>query len=88
MRDKAHFSSYIIIRKKRGDILKEYEKCLEKVKKYLGCDVMVFSEEKLDSIIADELEKNANNMDTKLINLCLDTLAAYRKYVSENQQEM
>lgn len=44
------------------------------------------NEKKLDKIIGEELEKPINEMDTHLINLCLNALVAYRTYMSEHRK--
>lgn len=63
--------------------MKEYKRCLEQVKTYLANENLKLDEKKLDLLISEELEKPANEMDTQLIDLCLNALVAYRVYISE-----
>ena len=73
---------------KIDDILKEYKRCLELIRKYLKNETLKLDEKKLDSIISKELEKPANEMDTQLIDLCLNALVVYRVYISERDKQM
>lgn len=66
--------------------MKQYKQCLEQVKTYLRDENLKLDEKKLDSLVSEELEKSANEMDTHLIDLCLNALVAYRKYTSEREQ--
>ncbi len=84
--DKPRFSSYYSYTEKlRGDILKEYERCLDLIRKYLKDETLKFDEKKLDFLISEELEKASTEMDTQLIDLCLNALVAYRIYLSGEQ---
>ncbi|MBR0349671.1 MAG: hypothetical protein IIX16_08570 [Clostridia bacterium] len=66
--------------------MKEYKRCLELVKTYLKDENLKLDEKKLDLLISEELEKPANEMDTHLIDLCLNALVAYRTYMSERDK--
>ena len=68
--------------------MKEYKRCLELVKTYLANENLKLDEKKLDSLVSEELEKSANEMDTHLIHLCLNALVAYRVHVSERDKQM
>ncbi len=68
--------------------MKEYKRCLELIRKYLKNETLKLDEKKLDSIISKELEKPANEMDTQLIDLCLNALVVYRVYISERDKQM
>lgn len=63
--------------------MKEYKRCLDMIRTHLNDKTIELNEEKLDSIICDELEKPKDKMDTDLIDLCLDALVAYRKYINK-----
>ncbi len=60
--------------------MKEYKRCLAEIRTYLNDNMLKLNEKNLDKIICEELEKPINKMDTHLIDLCLNALAAYRKY--------
>lgn len=62
--------------------MKEYKRCLEMVRTYLKDETLKLDEKKLDAIISEELEKPVSEMDTRLIDFCLNALVAYR-----NKQE-
>ncbi len=81
--DFCHIQLYVRI---RGDSLKEYEQCFELVKTYIKDETLGFSVKKLDLLITKELDKPIHEMDTHLINLCLNALVAYRAYISENEK--
>lgn len=66
--------------------MKQYKQCLEQVKTYLRDENLKLDEKKLDSLVSEELEKPANEMDIRLIDLCLNVLVAYRTYMSEREQ--
>lgn len=72
------FGHIYLYDKFRGDILKEYKRCLELVKTYLKDENLKLDEKKLDLLISQELEKPANEIDAHLIDLCLNALVAYR----------
>ena len=72
----------------RGDILKEYKRCLSVIRTYLNDTTLKLNVKKLDTLISQELEKPANEMDTKLIDLCLNALVAYRVHVSARDKQM
>ena len=63
--------------------MKEYKRCLAEIRTYLNDKTLKLNEKKLDKLIGDELEKPINEMDTYLIDLCLNALVAYRTYISE-----
>ena len=65
--------------------MKQYKQCLEQVKTYLRDENLKLDEKKLDSLVSEELEKSANEMDTHLVDLCLNALVAYRIYMSDRQ---
>lgn len=50
------------------------------IRTYLNDKTLKLNEEKLDKLIGEELEKPINEMDTNLIDLCLNALVAYRAY--------
>lgn len=82
--DKPRFLSYIDIAKKTGgDILKEFKQKLEQITDYLGDKSLELDEEKLDKLVAKELEKPAGKVDAHLIDLCLNALVEYRKSITE-----
>lgn len=66
--------------------MKQYKQCLEQVKTYLRDENLKLDEKKLDSLVSEELEKSANEMDTHLIDLCLNALVAYRTHVSDKHK--
>lgn len=66
--------------------MKEYKRCLAIVRTYLNDKSLKLNEKKLDKIIGNELEKPINEMDTHLIDLCLNALVAYRKYINNKTQ--
>jgi len=63
--------------------LKEYKRCLAVIRTYLNDKTLKLNAKKLDKFISEELEKPINEMDTYLIDLCLNALVAYRTYISE-----
>lgn len=48
------------------------------IRTYLNDKTLKLNEKKLDIIISEELEKPIYEMDTHLIDLCLNALVAYR----------
>ncbi len=66
--------------------MKEYKRCLRLVKIYLKDETIKLDDKKLDLLISEELDKPANEMDTQLIDLCLNALVAYRIYMSERDK--
>lgn len=68
--------------------MKEYKRCLSVIRTYFKDTTFKLDEKKLDSIISQELEKPANEMDTKLIDLCLNALVAYRVNISERDKQI
>ena len=62
--------------------MKEYKRCLAIIRTYLNDKTLKLNAKKLDKIISEELEKPINEMDTHLIDLCLNALVAYRKYIN------
>lgn len=71
----------------RGDILKEYKRCLGLIRTYLKDENLNLDDKKLDSLISEELDKPQKEMDTRLIDLCLNALVAYRVYMSERENK-
>lgn len=67
--------------------MKEYKRCLNLIRTYLNDKTLKLNAKKLDTIISEELEKPINEMDTHLIDLCLNALVAYRKYISEREKK-
>ena len=67
--------------------MKEYKRCLAEIRTYLNNKAIKLNEKKLDALISEELEKPINEMDTRLIDLCLNALVAYRTYMSERQKK-
>ena len=67
--------------------MKEYKRCLEQVRAYLKDETLKLDEKKLDSLISEELDKSVNEMDTQLIDLCLNALVAYRVYISGRENK-
>lgn len=63
--------------------MKEYKRCLAVIRAYLNDKTLKLNSKKLDKIISEELEKPIDEMDTHLIDLCLNALVAYRTYMSE-----
>lgn len=67
--------------------LKEYKRCLAVIRTYLNDKTLKLNAKKLDKIISEELEKPIDEMDTHLIDLCLNALIAYRTYISERENK-
>lgn len=67
--------------------MKEYKRCLAIIRTYLNDKTLKLNEKKLDKIIGEELEKPINEMDTHLIDLCLNALVAYRTYTTEREKK-
>lgn len=67
--------------------MKEYKRCLAVIRAYLNNQNIKLNEKKLDKIIDKELEKPINEMDTDLIDLCLNALIAYRRYKTEHEKK-
>ena len=67
--------------------MKEYKHCLAVIRTYLNDKTLKLNAKKLDKFISEELEKPIDKMDTHLIDLCLNALAAYRTYMSERQKK-
>lgn len=67
--------------------MKEYKRCLAIIRTYLNDKTLKLNSKKLDKIISEELEKPIDKMDTHLIDLCLNALVAYRKYMSERENK-
>lgn len=67
--------------------MKEYKCCLAQVRTYLNDKTLKLNEKKLDKLISEELEKPIEEMDTDLIDLCLNALVAYRAYMSEREKK-
>lgn len=65
--------------------LKEYKKCLELVRKHLQDETAELNNETLDTLVNNELQKPATEMDKTLIDLCLNALVAYRTHMSEHK---
>ncbi len=65
--------------------MKEYKRSLDAIRTYLNDKTLKLNAKKLDVIIGQELEKPVTEMDTDLIDLCLNALVAYRKYNSEQK---
>lgn len=66
--------------------MKEYKLCLAQIRTYLNNNTIKLNERKLDALISEELEKAINEMDTHLIDLCLNALVERRKYTSEREK--
>lgn len=66
--------------------MKEYKRCLALVRTYLKDETLKLDDKRLDLLVSEELEKPTNEMDTQLIDLCLNALVAYRKYISEKRK--
>lgn len=58
--------------------MKEYKRCLAEIRTYLNNKAIKLNEKKLDALISEELEKPINEMDTHLIDLCLNALVERR----------
>lgn len=67
--------------------MKEYKRCLAVIRTYLNDKTLKLNEKKLDKLISEELEKPIEEMDTDLIDLCLNALVAYRAYMSEREKK-
>ncbi len=67
--------------------MKEYKRCLAIIRTYLNDKTLKLNAKKLDKLISEELEKPINEMDTYLIDLCLNALVAYRTYKSERENK-
>lgn len=67
--------------------MKEYKRCLAVIRAYLNDKNIKLNEKKLDKIIDKELEKPISEMDTDLIDLCLNALIAYRRYKAEHEKK-
>lgn len=63
--------------------MKEFKQKLKALTDYLGDKSLELNKEKLDELVAKELEKPVGEMDAHLIDLCLNALVEYRKSVSE-----
>lgn len=59
--------------------MKECKLYFEAVKSYLNDSTLILSEKKLDKLIEEELEKPVDEMDPKLIDLCIVALGACQK---------
>ncbi len=68
--------------------MKEYKRCLSVIRTYLNDSTLKLNVKKLDTLISQEHEKPANEMDTQLIDLCLNALVAYRVHISERDKQM
>lgn len=66
--------------------MKEYKRCLAVIRTYLNDKTLKLNAKKLDTIISEELEKPIDEMDTHLIDLCLNALVAYRTYISDHKK--
>ncbi len=66
--------------------MKEYKHCLAEIRTYLNDKALKLNTKKLDKIIGEELDKPINEMDTHLIDLCLNALVERRKYMSERKK--
>ncbi len=64
-------------------LLKKYKRCLDAVRNHLNDKKLELDSEKLDELVGIELEKPINEMDTDLIDLCLDALVAHRAYAEK-----
>ena len=67
--------------------MKEYKRCLAIIGTYLNDKTLKLNVKMLDKLISEELEKPTNEMDTHLIDLCLNALVAYRTYMSERKNK-
>ncbi len=67
--------------------MNEYKRCLAVIREYLNNKNLKLNEKKLDKIISDELEKPISEMDTHLIDLCLNALVAYRRYKTTRDEK-
>ena len=67
--------------------MKEYKRCLAIIRTYLNDKTLKLNAKKLDKFISEELEKPIDEMDTHLIDICLNALVAYRTYMSERQKK-
>lgn len=67
--------------------MKEYKRCLAIIRTYLNDKTLNLNSKKLDKLISEELEKPINEMDTHLIDLCLNALVAYRTYKTEHEKK-
>ncbi len=66
--------------------MKEYKRCLNAVRTYLKNPNLMLNKDKLDKLIDEELEKPINEMDTDLIDLCLNALVAYRNFLLKTKK--
>lgn len=67
--------------------MKEYKRCLAIIRTYLNDKTLKLNSKKLDKLINEELEKPIEEMDTDLIDLCLNALVAYRAYISKREKK-
>ncbi len=67
--------------------MKKYKCCLTVIRTYLNNNTLKLNKKKLDKIISEELEKPINEMDTHLIDLCLNALVTYRTYKIEREKK-
>lgn len=67
--------------------MKEYKRCLAIIRTYLNDKTLKLNAKKLDKLISEELEKPIDEMDTHLIDLCLNALVAYRRYMLEHKRK-
>lgn len=65
--------------------MKEYKRCLAVIRTYLNDKTLILNQKKLDKLISEELEKPINEMDTNLIDLCLNALVVYRNIKAESE---
>lgn len=65
--------------------MKEYKRCLAEIRTYLNDKTLKLNQKKLDKLISEELEKPINEMDTNLIDLCLNALVVYRNIKAESE---
>lgn len=62
--------------------MKGYKHCLDMIRAYLNNKTLKLNKKKPDAPVDEELEKPINEMDTHLIDLCLNALVAHRAYIS------
>ncbi len=67
--------------------MKEYKRCLAIIRTYLNDKTLKLNAKKLDKLISEELEKSISEMDTHLIDICLNALVAYRTYMSDRENK-
>ncbi len=73
---------------KEGGILLKQTKKEQELKNAIFCEKTRLSQDVLKEIIAEEVEKNANDIDTELIDICFDSLQDKNPINDEKQEHI